>query len=61
MATVQKVTEPNLKYERVEIGDSGNTKALSADFIANLTVFSSTSTLVVNTTRKSIKFVHLIV
>ena len=37
---VQKVTELNLKGDKMELGDSSQAKTLSTEFDADLTVFS---------------------
>ena len=44
----QKVSEPHLKCEKMDIVDSSKADALTTEFDANLTVLRVTSTLVVN-------------
>ena len=58
---VQKVTELNLKCNKMELGDSSQPKTLSTEFDANLTTFHGISSLVVDTIyRKSAKIVCLL-
>ena len=58
---VQKVTELNLKCDKMEFGDSSQPKALSREFDANLITFHIISSLVVDTIyRKSAKIVCLL-
>ena len=41
---VQKVTEPDLECNKIELGDSNQAKTLSTEFDADLSIFSGTST-----------------
>ena len=58
---VQKVTELNLKCDKMELGDSSKAKTVSTEFDADLTVFHGISTLVVDTiNRESTKILCLL-
>ena len=58
---IQKVTEPNLVCDRMELGDLSQAKTLSTEFDANLTTFHGISSLVVDKIyRKSPKIVCLL-